>query len=173
MRASATGTTAGAGDPNAGAASALRFEQPLRNGKGEPLRLLVVEDEALVALDLADIVTRMGATVVATTATEDDAMAAFERHRPDAVLMDVRLRRGDGIAASQRLRTAGPAPIVFVTASTDADTRRRMEAIAGAPIVSKPVRARDLRFAILAAIGAPDPRPTRAGEAKGSGGEPR
>ena len=173
MRESATGTTATAGDPKPGAASALRFEQPLRNGKGEPLRLLVVEDEALVALDLADIVTRMGATVVATSATEDEAVAAFGRHRPDAVLMDVRLRRGDGISASQRLRAVGPAPIVFVTASTDADTRRRMEAIAGAPIVSKPVRARDLRFAILAAIGAPDPRATPPAGVRDSGGDPR
>ena len=163
MRAPVTGTTAAAGDPNAGTASALRFEQPLRNGKGDPLRLLVVEDEALVALDLADIVTRMGGSVVATSATEDEAVAAFERDRPDVVLMDVRLRRGDGITASQRLRAICPVPIVFVTASTDADTRRRMEAIAGAPIVSKPVRARDLRFAILAAIGSPDPRTTPAG----------
>ena len=125
--------------------------QPLRNGGGEPLRILMVEDEALVALDLMDMVGRLGATVVASLATEDEAVEAFAMHRPDVVMMDVRLRAGDGINAVHRLRASGPAAVVFVTGSTDAATRRRMEAVAGARIVSKPVRANELRSALRAA----------------------
>ena len=112
---------------------------------------MMVEDEALVALDLMEMVGRFGATVVAALATEDEAVEAFARHRPDVVMMDVRLRAGDGISAISRLRASGPAAVVFVTGSTDAHTRSRIEAIPGASIVSKPVRANALRAALRAA----------------------
>ena len=144
-------TTAAAGARTSGGGVDAISHQPLRNGAGEPLRVLLVEDEALVALDLMEIVGRLGAVVVAALATEDEAVEAFARHRPDVVMMDVRLRAGDGISAASRLRASGPAAVIFVTGSTDAHTRSRMEAIAGASIVSKPVRANALRAALRAA----------------------
>jgi hypothetical protein len=144
---------AASGGPASGGTVDATASEPLRNAEGEPLRILLVEDEALVALDLIETVGRMGATVVAALATEDEAVEAFASHQPDVVMMDVRLRAGDGINAAHRLRASGPAAVVFVTGSTDADTRRRMEAIPGARIVYKPVRAHELRSALRAACG--------------------
>ena len=143
--------SAASGGPTSGGAVDGTASEPLRNAEGEPLRILLVEDEALVALDLIETVSRMGATVIAALATEDEAVEAFARHRPDVVMMDVRLRAGDGVNAAKRLRASGPAAVVFVTGSVDVGTRVRMEAIPGAGIVSKPVRAHELRSALRAA----------------------
>ena len=122
--------------------------------EGRKLRLLVVEDDALIAMDLAVSISELGGEVVSVAVTARDAMRLVEELKPDAILMDVRLRgEPDGIEAAQLIQRREPIPIVFVTGNSDADTMQRMRQLSGAEIILKPVLINELRDAILRAAG--------------------
>lgn len=113
------------------------------------LRALIVEDEPVIGLDLADMVVESGGEVVAIVATAQAAMLEAERYRPDVVMMDVTLAQGsDGIDAAGEIRRRFCTPIVFVTGSSDPRTRARLDAFGGADVVVKPVVPEMLQRAI-------------------------
>ena len=116
-------------------------------------RILVVEDEAVVALDIQERLSRLGHEVVATA---DSYVAALEQANalyPDLVLMDVALRDGpDGIEAAERLRSQLPVPVVFLTAFADAATLERAKRASPHGYIIKPFDERDLRAAIEIAL---------------------
>jgi CheY-like chemotaxis protein len=78
------------------------------------LRVLIIEDNALNAMLLAELLAEMGHGVCAIVATEADAIATALRHRPDLVIADVRLRSGSGIAAVEEILRGGPVPHIFM-----------------------------------------------------------
>lgn len=80
------------------------------------VRVLVIEDEAVIALDVAKIVRNAGHQVVGIAATERDAVDLAKKHLPHLVLADIQLRGGDsGIAAVREILKAVSAPVIFVT----------------------------------------------------------
>jgi two-component system, response regulator PdtaR len=104
------------------------------------LRVLVVEDEALIAMELESILEQQGHEVVDAVATEADAIAAPRLTRPDLVLMDVRLARGgDGVATAIRLRQELGIRSIFITAQSDQVTRARAAAAEPAGFLGKPL----------------------------------
>lgn len=104
------------------------------------LRVLVVEDEALIAMELESILEQQGHEVVDAVATEVDAIAAARLTRPDLVLMDVRLARGgDGVATAIRLRQELGIRSIFITAQSDQVTRARAAAAEPAGFLGKPL----------------------------------
>ncbi|WP_459857846.1 response regulator [Humidesulfovibrio idahonensis] len=90
-----------------------------------PPRVLVVEDESIIALATTANLRRMGCEVVATAATGQQAVDFAVRKRPDVVLMDIMLEGSmDGIEAATRIRERHPdMPIIYCTAYTDVGTR--------------------------------------------------
>ena len=103
------------------------------------LAVLIVEDDALLALDLEGMVIELGHWVCATADTASGAIQAAEVHRPDLILMDFNLADGsDGAEAAQGIRRTSPAPIVFVTAQAHTSCRARIEQIPRCQIVPKP-----------------------------------
>lgn len=111
-------------------------------------RALIVEDEALVALTLEDVLTEAGWQVCGIADTAADALDLARRHAPDLAVVDVRLARGsDGIALADKLAEMGPILILFATGNP-AEVRQR--ARAGHGCLSKPFEAEWL----LGAIGA-------------------
>jgi CheY-like chemotaxis protein len=90
------------------------------NGAGEPgARVLIAEDEALVARDLQHTLEDLGYHVVGTVARSDDAVACAREMSPDLVLMDIRLEgEPDGIEAVRRLRRECDAAVIYLTAYT-------------------------------------------------------
>ena len=90
-------------------------------------RILIVEDERLIATDLQRRLTRLGYTVVALAASGMEAVQKVLTLHPDVVLMDIRLQGDmDGIEAAQRIHASAAIPVVFMTAYVDADTQQRM-----------------------------------------------
>lgn len=82
-----------------------------------PSRVLIVEDEQIVAADLEWQLTREGYEVVGTTASGEEAIAMAESRQPDVVLMDVRLQGPiDGAQAADEIWAAGKIPIIFISA---------------------------------------------------------
>ncbi len=116
-------------------------------------RILVVEDEAVVALDVQGRLRRLGYEVVGTAASYASALSEAAEARPDLVLMDIALRDGpDGIATAERLRAELAVPVVFLTAFADAETLDRAKRVSPHGYIVKPFDARDLRATIEIAL---------------------
>ncbi len=78
-------------------------------------RILIVEDNALIGVLLAEMLESMGYGVCAIEATEADAITAAAKHRPDLMIVDVHLREGSGVSAVAAILREGHIPHVFVT----------------------------------------------------------
>lgn len=116
-------------------------------------RVLIVEDEAITALDLSTELAGLGYAVCGVVDTSEAAIGAVERERPALVLMDVRLADGgDGIETARRICSRHDTAIVFLTAHSDEATLARALAVSPFGYLIKPFRARDLKVAIDLAI---------------------
>lgn len=143
---------AGLADDGGGRDEAAPEEQ---SGRGASrLRILIVEDEALVALDLENILREAGFEIVGIVDTEADAVAKAEHLRPDVVLMDIALRQGDGISAARQLRDV-PTQIVFVSGNSDPGTLAAVHALGPAGFIRKPFAAERLPAQIAQAVARP------------------
>jgi len=122
-------------------------------GPTAPLRVLIVDDQALVRAGFASILQREDdVDVVGEAADGVQALEAVARTRPDVVLMDVRMPRMDGIAATRLLRSRHPAVKVVVLTTYDLDEYLLDALRAGASgFLLKDVRAEQLPGAVRAA----------------------
>jgi len=122
-------------------------------GNGLPAtarRLLIVEDEVMVAWALVETVHELGWKVCGTVATQEEAVAAASDLKPDAILMDYRLAHGgDGLEAARRIREATDIPIIFCTAYGNG-LRSELTSVSGVQLVSKPVQPSSLQAALAA-----------------------
>src|SRR4029077_18349235 len=107
-------------------------------------RVLVVEDDALIAMLLAELLAGMGHDVCASAATEAEAVIAATRYGPDLMIVDAGLGRGSGVAAVEEILRTGPLAQVFI--SGDAERVRLRKP--GAVVVRKPFREAELARAI-------------------------
>ena len=89
-------------------------------------RILVVEDESVIAADLCECLGDMGYQVVGEAASGEEALRKVARHRPDLVLMDIVLDgEMDGITAAECLQREHDVPVIFLTSHADTGTIRR------------------------------------------------
>lgn len=120
------------------------------------IRVLIVEDESLIAEELRERLSRRGLIVVATVRTGATALEELWRLLPevvDVVLMDVRLAGPmDGIATAAEIRQVTDIPIIYLTAHSDSLTLARAKHTAPDGYVLKPFQERDVLVAIEMAI---------------------
>jgi two-component system, cell cycle sensor histidine kinase and response regulator CckA len=111
-------------------------------------RILIVEDESIVQLDLQRRLQRMGHSVAGTASKGEEAIAKASELKPDLVLMDIRLEGSmDGIEAARRIRAEQGTPVIYVTAYASAFDEAAKQDVFG-PCVSKPFRTTELETAI-------------------------
>ncbi len=116
-------------------------------------RILIVEDEAVVALDIERRVRDLGYAVAGTAASAEDALKIAELERPDLVLMDIRLRGiMDGIEAGRQIRSQWGTPVVYLTAHADEATLARAKETAPHGYIIKPFDEQKLRVALEVAL---------------------
>lgn len=116
-------------------------------------RILVVEDERLVAREIAESLQDLGYEVPATAATADEALELAQRENPDLVLLDIRIRGArDGVDAAALLRSRFGIPIIYLTACTDTETLRRASETEPYAYLVKPVKSVELRSAVEVAL---------------------
>ena len=90
-------------------------------GRVAVCHVLIIEDEALIALDLQDLLEAHGATSISIAETQADAVEAARTRRPDVITSDVTLREGTGPKAVEAiLAELGQLPVIFITASPEA-----------------------------------------------------
>lgn len=115
--------------------------------------ILIVEDEAIVAMDLQQRLGELGYDVAGTVSTAEDAVGKAVQLRPSLVLMDVALQtQNDGIEAAKRIRAKVDVPIVYLTAHADVATLERAKSTEPGGYVVKPYNERELHATIEIAL---------------------
>ncbi|GAB3543570.1 response regulator NasT [Actinopolyspora lacussalsi] len=134
-------TTPAAEEPNA--ASATNATQH---------RVLVAEDEALIRLDLVEMLREEGYQVVGEAGDGEEAVRLAEELRPDLVILDVKMPKMDGIEAASSIAGERIAPVVILTAFSQRDLVERAKDAGAMAYLVKPFAKRDLVPAIELAV---------------------
>ncbi len=117
------------------------------------LQILLVEDEAVLALDLTDTLEAEGYAVVGIARSGARAAELFAQHRVDLLLCDINIQgEYDGIETARRLLAARPVPLIYLTALADQATLARALQTAPAAYLTKPATTAGLRAAIALAM---------------------
>lgn len=117
-----------------------------------PAKILIVEDEALIAREIQHRLTNMGWEVVGTAFGEEAVELAIKT-QPDLLLSDIHLRHGlSGIDLARRIQAVMDVPVVFLTAYSDEDTVAKAKAVTPFGYIIKPVENRDLKITIEMAL---------------------
>ena len=120
-----------------------------------PLRVYVVEDEALIAMELIDRIQRMGYDICGSATRGEQALLEVPELAPDVVLMDIRLAGEiDGIDTAARLRQGSDVPVVFLTAHSDGAHMARASQVRPSGYLLKPFQERELNAALMAVAAA-------------------
>jgi two-component system cell cycle sensor histidine kinase/response regulator CckA len=118
-----------------------------------PARILITEDEMVVALDLEQRLTRLGYEICATAASGEESLSLATEFKPDLVLMDIQLQGElDGIQAAALIRSELDLPVVFLTANADEKTFQRAQLTHAASYLLKPFKERELQLCIELAL---------------------
>lgn len=116
-------------------------------------RLLVVEDESIVAMDIKHRAEGLGYDVLGIAASGEEAIKKTEENQPDLVLMDIVLKgKMDGIQAAQEIRERFDIPVVYLTAYSDEKTVGRAKLTGPFGYIIKPFEDRELHSAIEVAL---------------------
>jgi len=113
-----------------------------------PRRVLIAEDEALIRLDLAEMLRDEGYDVVGEAGDGQEAVELAENLRPDLVIMDVKMPRRDGIDAASEIAAKRIAPVVLLTAFSQRDLVERARDAGAMAYLVKPFSISDLMPAI-------------------------
>lgn len=116
-------------------------------------KILVVEDETLVALDIASALKKEGYLVIDTVESAEEAFKAIEDDLPDLILMDINIDGPiNGIEASRRILAVYDIPVVFLTAYNDKDTIDKAIQVSPAGYLIKPFKRQELYAAVALAM---------------------
>jgi len=117
------------------------------------VRVIIAEDEALIRLDLKEMLEEEGYVVVGEAGDGETAVQLAEQLRPDLVIMDVKMPVLDGITAAERIDAQHLAPVVILTAFSQRDLVKRATVAGAMAFLVKPFTKADLVPAIEIAVG--------------------
>lgn len=124
------------------------FTQP-REEATAPANILIVEDEGIIAENIASRLLKSGYKVVGIADSGEDALGKVPELRPDLVLMDIHIKGSlDGIETTRKLRERYDIPVIYLTAHTDPQTIDRAKTTGGFGFLTKPIDHRTLATTI-------------------------
>lgn len=116
-------------------------------GKGKGI--LIVQDEALLALVYENFIHSLGHSVLAKVDSGQAAIEAALSHKPDVILMDIYLKgEMDGIEAAKEIQKSYNIPVIYITGDTEDNLRNRAEETNYISFLTKPILMSDLEAAI-------------------------
>jgi len=116
-------------------------------------KILIVEDESIVAMDVKMRLTRMGYTVVGYASSGEQAIQLARQTEPDLLLMDIKIKGPlDGIETAERIRALQDIPVIFITAFADENTLQRARITSPSGYILKPFQERELSIAVDMAL---------------------
>ncbi|MBA3524221.1 MAG: response regulator [Geodermatophilaceae bacterium] len=110
----------------------------------DPLRVLIAEDEALIRLDLKEMLEEEGYSVVGEAADGAQAVTLAEELRPDLVFLDIKMPGMDGLEAAEQIAGRRIAPVVILTAFSQRDLVERARDVGAMAYLVKPFQKHDL-----------------------------
>lgn len=117
------------------------------------IKILVVEDELIIAEDISNMLHKMGYAVTGSAMDADEADEMLNKEIPDLVLLDINLGgKRDGITLAAGINTKYQLPIIFITSYTDASTIERAKKVNPANFLVKPFKQEQLHTAIEIAL---------------------
>ena len=124
-----------------------------------PLRVVIADDEAIIRLDLKELLTSAGYIVVGEAATGTDARAAIERERPDLAILDVKMPGADGVEVAREVAPLGTA-VILLTAFSQRHLIESARDAGVAAYLVKPFRSPELLRVVEEVVaGMVQPRP--------------
>jgi two-component system, response regulator PdtaR len=118
------------------------------DGSQGRLRVVVAEDEALIRLDLAEMLAEVGYEVVGQASDGEQAVALVKEHRPDVVILDVKMPVLDGISAAEQIGKERIAPVIMLTAFSQKELVERARDAGVMAYIVKPFTQADLAPAV-------------------------
>ena len=118
----------------------------------EPRRVVIAEDEALIRMDLKEMLEESGYSVVGEAGDGETAVRLAEELRPDLVVLDVKMPVLDGISAAERITEGRLAPVLMLTAFSQKDLVDRARDAGAMAYLVKPFQKADLVPAIEMAV---------------------
>ncbi len=116
--------------------------------QGTPTRVVIAEDEAIIRLDLKEILQSAGYAVVGETGRGDEAVSLVDEHRPDLVILDVKMPGMDGVRAAREIASRHRAAVVVLTAFSQRDLIEEARDAGVAAYLVKPFRREELLPAV-------------------------
>ncbi len=117
------------------------------------VRILLVEDESIVAMDMERRLTALGYQVIEHVLTGEDAVAKAQLEQPDLILMDIHLKgEMDGIQAAERIKNSLGTPVIYITAYSDETTLSRAKVTEPFGYILKPFQEREIYSTIEMAL---------------------
>jgi AmiR/NasT family two-component response regulator len=114
----------------------------------QPLHIMIADDEAVIRMGLKTMITALGHRVIVTAANGKDALARARQHKPDLLLLDIKMPGIDGLTVAETLAEEMPLPIIMLTAYTDKALIERAANAAVMGYLVKPIREDKLGPAI-------------------------
>jgi response regulator NasT len=124
----------------------------LRVAEAQSRRVLIAEDEALIRLDLREMLVEEGYDVVGEAGDGETAVRLAEELKPDLVIMDIKMPIMDGLAAAEKIAGARLAPVVILTAFSQRELVERARAAGAMAYLVKPFQKSDLVPAVEIAV---------------------
>lgn len=118
----------------------------------DPTTVLIAEDEAIIRLDLKEMLEEDGFEIVGEAADGDAAVRLAEEREPDLVIMDIKMPGLDGLAAAEKINETGDAAIVILTAFSQKELVQRAADAGAMGYLVKPFQKSDLMPAIDIAL---------------------
>ncbi|MZD05601.1 response regulator [Streptomyces sp. SID5785] len=115
-------------------------------------RVVIAEDEALIRLDLKEMLEEEGYTVVGEAGDGEQAVELAREHRPDLVILDVKMPKLDGISAAEKIAEESIAPVLMLTAFSQRDLVERARDAGAMAYLVKPFSKSDVVPAIEMAV---------------------
>ncbi len=113
------------------------------------IKILVVEDEFIIAQSIENSLEMMGYTVIDVVSSGKKAIEKTESEKPDLILMDIKLQgEMDGIEAASQIRSLFNVPVIFLTAYTDEYLKKRAEKTYPVGYITKPFKNQTLKSVI-------------------------
>jgi len=118
-----------------------------------PVRVVIAEDEAIIRLDLKEILEEEGYDVVGETARGDEAVDLVRKHHPDLAILDIKMPGMDGLTAAKEITGERLAAVLILTAFSQRDLIDKAREAGALAYLVKPFQKRDLLPAIEMALG--------------------
>jgi response regulator NasT len=107
-----------------------------------PRRVVIAEDEAIIRLDLKEMLEEEGYSVVAEAGDGETAVSLADEHRPDLVILDIKMPVLDGISAAERIVSGRMAPVLVLTAFSQRELVERARDAGAMAYLVKPFTRR-------------------------------